>query len=211
MFFFWGGGGGGVAGCTKKIKNTHHFSVKLSHNVSGKGEKGLFNIYAGFCTCFQKLDPVINCQLDKKWKDDKSYKRNKTKKTLDKIFNKQYKYISFKLNPVSIIIQEWHLWIVLVLLILQDLFDIILLKWCIICMENSRFVRREGPHFLSSLFGHLSPVVHVTFVSEDHLLYVRWCMLKWVIEKFSASSYSQIKLNSLTNVSNTQIMWDPGP
>ncbi len=148
-----------------------------------------------------------------KVKDDKSYKRNKTKKTLDKIFNKQYIYIyiSFKLNPVSIIIQEWHLWIVLVLLILQDLFDIILLKWCIICMENSRFVRREGPHFLSSLFGHLSPVVHVTFVSEDHLLYVRWCMLKWVIEKFSASSYSQIKLNSLTNVSNTQIMWDPGP
>ncbi len=57
--------GGGVAGFTTK-KNTHHFSAKLSHNISGKGEKGLFNIYAGFCTCFQKLDPVINCQLDKK-------------------------------------------------------------------------------------------------------------------------------------------------
>ncbi len=60
--FFLGGGG-----CRfYNNKNTHHFSVKLSHNVSGKGEKGLFNIYAGFCTCFQKLDPIINCQLDKK-------------------------------------------------------------------------------------------------------------------------------------------------
>lgn len=52
----------------------YHFSVESGHNVSGQGEKGLFHIYAGFCTSFQKLDPIIYCQL----KDNISY---------DKTFN----------------------------------------------------------------------------------------------------------------------------
>lgn len=56
------------------LQKTHNFSVESSHNVSAKGEKGLFDIYTGFCTCFQKLNPVINSKLgEKKGKNYNSY------------------------------------------------------------------------------------------------------------------------------------------
>lgn len=32
-------------------------------------------------------------------------------------------------------------------------------------------------HFFTSVFGHLSPVSHVTFVTQDHLLHIRRGML----------------------------------
>lgn len=54
-------------------------------------------------------------------------------------------------------------------------------------------------HFFSSVFGHLSPVRHVTFVAQDHLLHIRGCMLAEI--KMFMKCYMCVTLRRKWNLS----------